>query len=107
MLNGIFKGSNKPGHAQNGLLWGLDLNSSTGIGVLHIRSFPPKSEEGNLHDGSYFIVKSRRESIPKLIIFYDTRWFGISTFGATFTANLAAFLKINKYEHPIKNIRTR
>ncbi|KAJ7380892.1 hypothetical protein OS493_004475 [Desmophyllum pertusum] len=31
-------------------------------------------------------------------------WFAISIFGATYTANLAAFLTINKYEHPIKNI---
>ena len=51
-----------------------------------------------------FIVKSRRESIPKLSIFYDTRLLAISIFGATYTANLAAFLTINKYEHPIKSI---
>jgi len=31
-------------------------------------------------------------------------WFAISIFGATYTANLAAFLTINKYEHPIKGI---
>ncbi|KAL9979024.1 hypothetical protein ACROYT_G016616 [Oculina patagonica] len=31
-------------------------------------------------------------------------WFAISIFGATYTANLAAFLTINKYEHPIKTI---
>ena len=51
-----------------------------------------------------FIVKSRRESIPKLSIFYDTRLLAISIFGATYTANLVAFLTINKYEHPIKSI---
>ena len=51
-----------------------------------------------------FIVKSRRESIPELSIFYDTRLLAISIFGATYTANLAAFLTINKYEHPIKSI---
>ena len=44
------------------------------------------------------------EIFPKLIIFYNTRWFAISIFGATYTANLAAFLTINKYEHPIKSI---
>ncbi|XP_031550471.1 glutamate receptor 1-like isoform X2 [Actinia tenebrosa] len=31
-------------------------------------------------------------------------WFAISIFGATYTANLAAFLTVNKYEHPIKSI---
>lgn len=31
-------------------------------------------------------------------------WFAISIFGATYTANLAAFLTINKYETPIKTI---
>lgn len=31
-------------------------------------------------------------------------WFAISIFGATYTANLAAFLTINKYQHPIKSI---
>ncbi|KAK2566425.1 Glutamate receptor 2 [Acropora cervicornis] len=31
-------------------------------------------------------------------------WFAISIFGATYTANLAAFLTINKYDSPIKSI---
>lgn len=35
---------------------------------------------------------------------YCFRWFAISIFGATYTANLAAFLTINKYENPITNI---
>lgn len=83
--------------AQIGLFWGLNS--------IYIRSLPsPGGHGGYPFDLSYFIVKSRRESIPKLIIFFDTRWFAISIFGATYTANLAAFLTINKYEHPIKSI---
>ena len=39
-----------------------------------------------------------------LLNLYCFRWFAISIFGATYTANLAAFLTINKYQHPIKSI---
>ena len=39
-----------------------------------------------------------------LPLFSFTRWFAILIFGATYTANLAAFLTINKYDHPIKTV---
>ncbi|XP_048580684.1 glutamate receptor 1 isoform X2 [Nematostella vectensis] len=48
-------------------------------------------------DGTHPISHSGRATILAW-------WFAISIFGATYTANLAAFLTVNKYEHPIKSI---
>jgi len=36
--------------------------------------------------------------------FHFFRWFAVAIFGATYTANLAAFLTIKKYDHPIKTV---
>ena len=39
-----------------------------------------------------------------LLFFPLLRWLAIAIFDATYTANSAAFLTINKYDHPIKTV---
>ena len=74
--------------------------------VLLMRKFPASPLGGweAISLAKVILPLNQVEKSPKLIISYDTRWFAISIFGATYTANLAAFLTINKYEHPIKSI---
>ncbi|EDO39631.1 predicted protein, partial [Nematostella vectensis] len=50
-------------------------------------------------------IKEKKSNLSSSIkVITAMVWFAISIFGATYTANLAAFLTVNKYEHPIKSI---